>query len=54
MSSNLHEFVGMLLFVTSTTIFVVGLRWAIHRLDNVETRRHRTVGDKSTAIKKSP
>ena len=46
MTGNLYEFVGMAGFVTATTMFVVGLRWAIHKLDSSEVQRHRTIGDK--------
>ena len=46
MTGNLYEFIGMAFFVSATTMFVVGLRWAIYKLDNSEVRRHRTIGDK--------
>ena len=49
MTGNLSEFIGMVLIVSSATSFVVGLRWAIWKLDNSEVRRHRTVGDKNNA-----
>ena len=47
MTGNLGEFIGMVFIVGSATSFVVGLRWAIWKLDNSEVRRHRTVGDKT-------
>ena len=45
MTGNLYEFIGMACFVSATTMFVVGLRWAIYKLDNSEVRNHRTIGD---------
>ena len=53
MSNNLYEFIGMVMLVTSMTTFVVGFRWAIYKLDNGESRHHRTVGDKDPIIKKT-
>lgn len=45
MTGNLYEFIGMAFFVSATTMFVVGFRWAIYKLDNSEVQRHRTIGD---------
>jgi len=35
MTTNLQEFLGMVGIVGSATFFIVGFRWAIYRLDNV-------------------
>ncbi len=46
MTGNLYEFIGMAFFVSATTMFVVGFRWAIYKLDNSDVQRHRTIGDR--------
>ena len=40
MTSNLHEFMGMVGIVSSATFFILMFRWGIYRLGHIEPVMH--------------
>ena len=46
MTGNLYEFLGTVLVVSAATFFVVGLRWAILKMDRVQSQRRNCIKGK--------
>ena len=43
MTSNLHEFMGMVGIVSSATFFILMFRWGIYRLGHLESEMQQNI-----------